>query len=114
MFAIRKVGQRKILSGHRKRLSSQRKIWLGFQENIYLEIKPNFSLTEKCFPLTNFSNSKQTQENLKSGFWKSEFQETNITLVILLDFILDHEILMSQRYFLYLAHKGCFNAIKIK
>jgi hypothetical protein len=25
-------------------------------------------LTEKCFPLTNFSNGKQTQESLESGF----------------------------------------------
>ena len=29
------------------------------KEIIFLEIKPNFSLTEKCFPLTNFSNNKQ-------------------------------------------------------
>jgi hypothetical protein len=31
LFAIRKVGQRKTLS-------SQRKIWLGFQESVFLEI----------------------------------------------------------------------------
>ena len=68
----------------------------------------------KVFSVANFSNGKQTQESLESGFQESEFQKTNITLVILLDFILDHEILMSQKYFLYLAHKGCFNAIKIK
>ena len=66
------------------------------------------------FSVANFSNDKQTHESLESDFRESEFRETNITLVILLDFILDHEILMSQRYFLYLAHKGCFNAIKIK
>jgi len=30
LFAIRKVGQQKILS-------SQRKIWLGFQESVFLE-----------------------------------------------------------------------------
>jgi len=48
-----------------------------FQENTFLKTKPNFPLTEKCFPLTNFSNVKQTQESLKSGFPKSEFQETN-------------------------------------
>jgi hypothetical protein len=30
LFAIRKVGQRKTLS-------SQRKIWLGFQESVFLE-----------------------------------------------------------------------------
>jgi hypothetical protein len=32
-----------------------------FQENTFLETKSNFSLTEKYFPLTNFSNGKQTQ-----------------------------------------------------
>ena len=37
----------------------------------------NFSLTGKCFPLTNFSNGKQTQENLKNNL--TTFQETNIT-----------------------------------
>jgi len=38
---------------------------------------PNFSLTEKCFPLTNFSNGKQTQENLKNDFPETTFQKTN-------------------------------------
>jgi hypothetical protein len=38
LFAIRKVGQRKILS-------SQRKIWFGFQESIFLE-----NLGRKNFP----------------------------------------------------------------
>jgi hypothetical protein len=37
---------------------------------IFLETKPNFSLTGKCFPLTNFSNDKQTQESLKINFLK--------------------------------------------
>ena len=37
-----------------------------------------FSLTRKYFPLTNFSNGKQTQESLESGFPESEFQETNM------------------------------------
>jgi hypothetical protein len=37
-----------------------------------------FPLTGKCFPLTNFPNSKQTQESLESDFPKSEFQETNM------------------------------------
>jgi hypothetical protein len=44
-----------------------------FQENTLLETKPNFSLTGKCFPLTNFSNGKQTHESLKN-----DFPETNI------------------------------------
>ena len=48
-----------------------------FQENTFLKTKPNFSLTGKCFPLTNFSNSKQTHENLKSGFPETTFQKTN-------------------------------------
>jgi hypothetical protein len=38
LFAIRKVGQRKTLS-------SQRKIWLGFQESVFLE-----NLSGKHFP----------------------------------------------------------------
>jgi hypothetical protein len=51
-----------------------------FKENTFLETKLNFSLTGKCFPLTNFSGGKQTHENLKSDFPKSEFQKTNIAL----------------------------------
>ena len=51
-----------------------------FQENTFLETKSNFPLTEKCFPLTSFSNGKQTQESLESGFPESEFRETNIAL----------------------------------
>jgi hypothetical protein len=49
-----------------------------FQENTFLESKPNFSLIEKCFPLANFSNGKQTQESLESGFPKTTFQKTNM------------------------------------
>jgi len=48
-----------------------------FQENTFLKIKPNFPLTGKCFPLTNFSNGKQTQENLKSDFLETTFRKTN-------------------------------------
>jgi hypothetical protein len=48
-----------------------------FQENIFLKTKPNFSLTEKCFPLINFSNGKQTQESLESGFPETTFRKTN-------------------------------------
>jgi hypothetical protein len=50
------------------------------QENTFLEIKPNFSLTGKCFLLTNFYNDKQIQESLKNNFLKNEFQKTNIAL----------------------------------
>jgi hypothetical protein len=48
-----------------------------FQENTFLKTKPTFLLTGKCFPLTNFSNGKQTQESLKSGFPETTFQKTN-------------------------------------
>jgi len=44
-----------------------------FQENTFLETKPNFALTGKCFPLINFSNDKQKHESLKNNFLKSEF-----------------------------------------
>jgi hypothetical protein len=36
LFAIRKVGQQKILFGQRKTLSRKMKIWLGFQESVFL------------------------------------------------------------------------------
>jgi len=39
-----------------------------FQENTFLKTKLNFSLTEKCFSLTNFSNIKQKQESLENIF----------------------------------------------
>jgi len=58
------------------------------RENTFLKTKSNFSLIGKCFPfigkcfsLTNFSNGKQTQESLESGFQKSEFQETNMAYI---------------------------------
>jgi hypothetical protein len=58
-----------------------------FQENTFLKTKPNFPLTGKCFPLTNFSNDnkhkkvwkvvsrkplsgKQTQPKGKTLSWK--------------------------------------------
>jgi hypothetical protein len=50
-----------------------------FQENIFLKTKLNFPFTRKCFPLTNFSNGKQTQESLESSFPKTTFQKTNTT-----------------------------------
>jgi hypothetical protein len=49
-----------------------------FQENTFLKTKPNFPLTGKCFPLTNFSNGKQTHESLESGFPETTFRKTNI------------------------------------
>jgi hypothetical protein len=46
-----------------------------FQENTFLETKPNFSLTGKCFSLTNFSNGKQINESLENNFPESEFRK---------------------------------------
>jgi hypothetical protein len=48
-----------------------------FQENTFLKTKSNFPLTEKCFPLTNFSNGKQTQESLENDFPETTFWKTN-------------------------------------
>jgi hypothetical protein len=42
-----------------------------------MKTTPKFFLTGKCFPLTNFSNYKQTQESLESGFQKATFHQTN-------------------------------------
>jgi hypothetical protein len=36
LFAIKKVDQQKTLSGQRKIFSSQKKLWLGFQESVFL------------------------------------------------------------------------------
>ena len=36
LFVVRKVGQRKTLSGQHKTLSCQRKIWLDFQKSVFL------------------------------------------------------------------------------
>jgi len=47
LFAIRKVGQRKTLSGQWKTLSGQWKIWLGFQESV-------FPFGCVCFPESGF------------------------------------------------------------
>jgi len=52
------------------------------RENTFLETKPNFPLTGKCFPLTNFPNGKQTQESLESGFPETTFRETNGPIVV--------------------------------
>jgi len=54
------------------------------RKNTFLETKPNFPLTGKCFPLTNFLNSKQTQENLESNFPKTTFQKINMALGLIL------------------------------
>ena len=48
-----------------------------FQENTFLKTKLNFPFTGKCFPLTNFSNGKQTQESLESDFPETTFRKTN-------------------------------------
>jgi hypothetical protein len=72
-FCNGKQTQKNLESGFPK--TTFRKTNTAKKENIFLETKPNFSLTEKCFPLTNFSSGKQTQESLKSDFLKSEFQK---------------------------------------
>jgi hypothetical protein len=43
------------------------------RKNTFLETKPNFSLTEKYFPLTNFSIDKQTHESLENNFSETTF-----------------------------------------
>jgi hypothetical protein len=48
-----------------------------FQENTFLKTKPNFPLTGKCFPLTNFPNDKQTHESLENIFPETTFWKTN-------------------------------------
>ena len=58
---------------------SESVFYLNFPVKHFLETKPNFSLTEKYFLLTNFSNGKQTQKILKNNFLKSKFREINIT-----------------------------------
>jgi predicted oxidoreductase (fatty acid repression mutant protein) len=67
--------------------NKHRKVWkmvsrktnTAKRENTFLETKPKFSLTKKCFSLTNFFNNKQTQKNLKINFLKNKFQKTNKT-----------------------------------
>jgi len=48
-----------------------------FQENTFLKTNPNFPLTGKCSPLTNFPNDKQTSESLESCFPETTFRKTN-------------------------------------
>jgi hypothetical protein len=83
------------------------------QENTFLKTKPNFSLTGKCFPLTNFSNDKQTQESLESGFPETTFRKTitakneNTFLETKLNFLLTGKcfslirkcFLLTEKYF---------------
>ena len=48
-----------------------------FQENTFLKIKLNFSLTRKYFLLINFFNDKQIQKNFKNNFSKTTFHKTD-------------------------------------
>jgi hypothetical protein len=48
------------------------------RKNTFLKTKPDFSLTGKCFPLTNFPNGKQTHKSLESDFPETTFRETNM------------------------------------
>jgi len=47
------------------------------KEKTFLKTMLNYPLTEKCFPLTNFSNDKQTHESLENSFQETTFRETN-------------------------------------
>ena len=51
----------------------------NFLGKYFPETKPIFSLTGKCFPLTNFSNGKQIQESLENDFPETTFRKTNTT-----------------------------------
>jgi len=53
-------------------------IFLNFSH--FPENQAKFSLTGKCFLLTNFFNGKQTQESLENNFLKITFQKTNTVL----------------------------------
>jgi len=48
---------------------------LNFSGKYFSRNHAKFYLTEKCFSLIKFSNSKQTQENLKNKFSKNKFQK---------------------------------------
>jgi len=84
LFAIRKVGQRRILSGQRKTLSgqwktlsSQRKIWFGFQESVFplavfvfrkvVSGKLLSKLSCVCLPLEKLVNGKHFPVKGKFG-----------------------------------------------
>jgi len=77
LFAIRKVGQRKTLSGQWKTLSNQRKIWLGFQESVSLLAvfvfrkvvsgKQLFKLSYICLSLEKLVNGKHFSVKGKFG-----------------------------------------------
>jgi hypothetical protein len=49
-----------------------------------LETKLNFPLTGKCFPLTNFSNDKQTHKSLESDLQKTTFRQTNKAFIFII------------------------------
>jgi uncharacterized protein YjbI with pentapeptide repeats len=51
----------------------------NFPGKHFPENQAKFFLTGKCFPLTNFSNGKQTHKSLESGFPETTFRKTNTT-----------------------------------
>jgi hypothetical protein len=55
---------------------------LNFPGKHFLRNQVKFPLTGKYFALINFSNIKQIQKSLESGFPESEFRETNIALIV--------------------------------
>ena len=52
-----------------------------FSGKHFPENQAKFFFDWKCFPLTNFSEDKQTQESLESGFPETTFLETNKALM---------------------------------
>jgi len=80
-----------------------------FQENTFLKTKPNFPLTEKCFPLTNFFNGKQTQESLESGFPETTLQKTNTAKRENIFLETKSNFSLTEKYFLLI--EKCFPLI---
>jgi hypothetical protein len=52
----------------------------NFLEKTFVKTKLNFTLTGKCFPLTNFSNGKHTQKSLKNDFPKTTLNKHEVNL----------------------------------
>jgi hypothetical protein len=71
----------KVVSGNHfpeNKHSQKEKHFPGNQTKFFFDWKV-FSVNRKVFPLTNFSNNKQTQKNLENNFSKSKFQKTNMS-----------------------------------
>ena len=80
LFAIRKVGQRKTLS-------SQRKIWLGFQESVFLE-----NLSGKHF--------LEVVENLEMSYYLLIISNLALKLLIAIYFVLNIYFSISFNFYI--------------